>query len=135
MDDRWKVRAWDKVEKRMMNVFCMNGLDTAIPYAGLVHEKTHCFKYFEEIILMQCTGLKGDDGALIMESDIVEAWDTRCGDDEKVWIRIKVHYLNGCFMFGNWNAHEFMNRFRGRKIIGNIYENLALMEEAHGIER
>lgn len=130
MNDRFKLRAWDGKKMLTHNVTELKRymLDFGGNFGIMDLQNMLWSGLYSGVILMQCTGLKDDEGTLIMESDIVEAWDTRRGDDEKVWVRVKVHYLNGCFMFGNWSAHEFMNRFRGRKVIGNRYSNPELME-------
>lgn len=75
--------------------------------------------------VMQYTGLKDKNGKEIFEGDIVQGRN-RAHDLRN--IKQKVTFLNGCFMFGNWNAHEYFNKHQEIEIIGNIYENPELLE-------
>lgn len=65
------------------------------------------------------TGMKDMNKTKIFTGDIVRAvkrsWET-----QGVY---EVTFLNGCFMFGNWNAHEFFNKHTEIKVMGNIHEN------------
>ncbi|MEC1037613.1 YopX family protein [Bacillus licheniformis] len=74
------------------------------------------------------TGLKDNTGREIYEGDIVQGSHRYQRDDEIILIEQQVHYLNGCYMFGNWNAHEYFNKHRIIEVIGNIYENPDLLE-------
>ncbi|MGY6720063.1 YopX family protein [Bacillus licheniformis] len=73
------------------------------------------------------TGLKDNTGREIYEGDIVQGSHRYQRDDEIILIEQQVHYLNGCYMFGN-NAHEYFNKHRIIEVIGNIYENPDLLE-------
>lgn len=67
----------------------------------------------------QYIGLKDMDDKKIFEGDIVQAAHRI---NEEYTDKYIVHFLNGCFMFGNWNAHEFFNRHTRIKVIGNTFE-------------
>lgn len=73
---------------------------------------------------MQYTGLNDKNDKEIYEGDIVQG---RYRGYEMQNVPQKVTFLNGCFMFGNWNAHEYFNRHQEIEVIGNIYENLELL--------
>ena len=54
----------------------------------------------------------------IFEGDKVRAY--KHNETEHV---CTVKFLNGCFMFGNWSWHEYLNIFRRPEVIGNIHES------------
>lgn len=73
-------------------------------------------------------GLKDANNQEIYESDVVEG-KSRMQED---WIvKQTVSFLNGCFMFGNWNAHEYFNKHTEIKVIGNIYDTLDKEADYH----
>ncbi|MHB8122632.1 MAG: YopX family protein [Desulfuromonadaceae bacterium] len=74
----------------------------------------------DRFIIEQFTGIHET-----YDGDIVEAFEH--GDSDRRVV-LKVHWLNGCWMFGNWNAHEFLSRFRMVKVIGTIHNNPELLE-------
>ncbi|EOL42020.1 YopX family protein [Enterococcus phoeniculicola] len=41
-----------------------------------------------------------------------------------------VYWLNGCIMFDNWNAHEFLNRFQFIEITGNVIDQFNMLKES-----
>lgn len=71
-----------------------------------------------------CIDLLDKTNTDIYSGDIIKAINRNydCKEDRETHFQtFKVTYLNGCFMFGNWNAHEFYNKFMFIEIIGNIY--------------
>lgn len=79
----------------------------------------------KEVELLQYTGLKDKNGKNIFRGDIVIGRNRRTDWKER---NEKVTFLNGCYMFGNWNAHEYFNGHAEIEVIGNIYENPELLE-------
>lgn len=110
-----KLRAWDESTNRMLDHDYL-----------LKHSCKNVFMvYGDSGRLMQSTGLKDKNGVDIYESDIIKG-TSRINED---WSPLqKVTFLNGCFMFGNWNAHEYFNKHTNIEIVGNVYENSDLLE-------
>lgn len=125
MQDRLRFRAWDKVYKRMFEVFSFNEnfVHSAI---GNDPAYTH-----NQVILMQCTGLKDKNGKLIFEGDVVTyEWLTPLG---KVWRndgKYIVEWSAGFGLLSNIAEYDVKHgTIRNVKIIGNIYENPELLNK------
>jgi hypothetical protein len=57
------------------------------------------------------------------EEDFILAY-RREDTDKKYPQKLKVHYLNGCFMVGTCTTHEFYRLYQQDfEIIGNSFEN------------
>ena len=143
-----KYRVWDKDEKRMdYNVGLVgnrilfeygdiephDGYIEAINYVDIDEDNE---KYFE---IMESIGLKDrivrknrSEAKEIYRCDIIKALNRNydCEDNREDCFQLfEVTYLNGCYMFGNWNAHEFFNRFMHIEVVGNKFENPELLEK------
>lgn len=116
-----KFRAWDKINKDMFNVESINFQERRV-YKDVVS-----YRNFEDIDLMQYTGLKDKNNKEIYEGDILS--------DGNIKKPYKVVFENGSFKAefeGDFDEYSFDLIdvvAQGCEVIGNIYENLELMED------
>lgn len=138
MNDRYEFRAWLKNEKKMVKVSELRDIDTDIRSDQNViyfdfEKQEYCNKGFDEVELMQYTGLKDKNGVKIFEGDIVRLYKEK-EDEYNIWYertdKLKViNFESGCFRFG---CIEFDRYHRGKyelEVIGNIYETPELLGE------
>lgn len=120
-----KFRAWVKEEKRMLFVKQMD-----LMFEKVVLECSEQF-FFDEVELMQSTGLVDWEGVEVYEGDIV-----KIPDDYEVFGRnagemCKVIFDSGCFRlktsYGRGRGFWFEDDSTVT-VIGNIYENPELLE-------
>ena len=116
-----KFRAWDKVNNEMFEVAEMDFIfDT-------VSDKKYYSVSFDEIELMQSTGLVDMHYNEIFEGDVVKVLNslyTVFYDGERGSFRLKPHDKR-------WHT-DYMSNFSGGgnfEVVGNIYENPELVEE------
>lgn len=117
-----KYRAWDKKLKKMFEVSYID-FDTKL--IGLNIDLEIIIFDFEDIILMQSTGLVDKNGKEIFEGDILGTKDgflngvVEYRTDLGMWTNSLVRYNN---------FERLCSIASDRKIIGNIYENPELLE-------
>ena len=122
-----KFRAWLKEERKMVNV---ETLFIGINRLCFGNSKTEdlFFRDFEEVELMQYTGLKDKNSKEIYEKDIVSC---------NKYKNIVVFFENGCFKVRYpkndttniiCTLDTFLEKYKC-KISGNIYENFELLED------
>ena len=126
-----KFRAWDKGLKRM--IYLSEPTVENDDFSGIVFKLRDYFvsafssDRIEDVELMQYTGLKDKNGREIYEGDIVKG----TGKNPIIYV---VEWLDsyGGFAFVDKEkaipAYEFLVNFC--EVIGNIYENPELLEEA-----
>lgn len=135
--DRFKFRAWDKINKRLWHVVSPDFLleDCLIGYSKNEGDSGIGWKMqITDLEIMQCTGLKDKNGVLIFEGDILDQkkfpQDTPCP--------CSVVFENGTYRksYRNWNVtlpKPVLNQAEidlfGDTVIGNIYENPELLKE------
>lgn len=130
-----KFRAWDKINKDMFNVESINFQERR------VYKDTVSYRNFEDIDLMQYTGLKDRNNKEIYEGDIIKFKDCNI-DGTKEFYNIGVIEREGkrdelaisqlIFekSYFTENYIDFINEtFELSEVIGNIYESQELMED------
>ena len=149
MQDRFKFRHWDKKIKQMRYGDIQLGCN-GVPFV-IAPESTELIQDIDDVITMQCTGLKDKNGTLIYEGDIVEVqymgaqiplfqneysrqpeierFEIFCSDE---WLKFyakndyyrkfcEIHYLD----LDKITINTYNKQY---EIIGNIYENPELLE-------
>lgn len=131
-----RYRAWDKIHKTMYEVDDIMSIDfgkSEISVKTLFFERTNCYN-FNDIVLMQSTGLRDKNDREIFEGDVVTDGHT-AGD-------IKNHPTLGFYMVDDncterWfsdNAtiedfeEDVETAHRILEVLGNIYTNPELVE-------
>lgn len=130
-----KFRVWDKHLKliRKVSYIDFDGKEIMF-YADDFEENEDCssldiVRDFEEINIMQYTGLKDTNGVEIYEGDIVEYID-----GEYSFVGIVKNTIFGLYAIDNNDNYKFEdfadeNTMTAEvKVIGNIHENMKLLE-------
>ena len=113
-----KFRAWDKINKDMFNVESINFQERR------VYKDTVSYREFEDMELMEYTGLKDKNNKEIYEGDIFHI-----GSKKILYV---VEWID-CGLKGrqiknkSWIGLDYWKD--DIEVIGNIYENPELMEE------
>ena len=122
MSDRLRYRLWNKVLSGMW-VDCVN---VVVESDGMLYDVRKDEWVCDDIILMQCTGLRDKNGVLIFEGDIINlSVTTLCDPNNRhggvKWVirPFEVKYL------GQSYTPSYLNE---GAIIGNIYENKELLD-------
>jgi hypothetical protein len=124
MNREIKLRAWDKIDKKMYYHvgISLNGVqiyeDDTFPEKLILDRGMDCFD------LSLWTGLYDKHNNPIYEGDICEWQNTRSGD--KQLSDVYFNNQEGKFCF-RWYDGEYMINIE-RKVVGNIFENTELVE-------
>ncbi|MGA5589884.1 YopX family protein [Enterococcus mundtii] len=117
-----KFRAWDKETQVLINVLVIDWLNELVDLEG-----GRIDRQFDEVVLMQSTGLKDKNGVEIFEGDIVK---TLGADLEETLSTIK--FAEGAFCVDHKNLgteFEFLYFVDSPlEVVGNIYGNPDLLE-------
>ena len=150
-----RFRAWDKIHKTMYEDDDIMSIDfgkSEICVKTLFFEQTNRYD-FDDIVLMQSTGLTDKDGKEIFEGDILkfnDTWDDRCcegyvdGEIEGInyveiqseltgFIFCKTKYLDSSLFYYANEEHltfqEILTDINFEfEVIGNIWKNPELLE-------
>ena len=128
-----RFRAWDKIHKTMYEVDDIMSIDfgkSEISVKTLFFERTNYYK-FDDIVLMQSTGLKDKNGKEIFEGDILKVTNLSS------WLEV-VSFNEDKAMFVSKETNRkveetplydlFNTDIFEIEIIGNIYTNPELAE-------
>lgn len=138
-----KLKAWDKITNQMRGCYGFNELKQEVyvcsvadnEFNGQLQTVHALTRSFDEVVIMQSTGLKDKNNIEVFEGDIVTLKYPR---DRRYKVVAKV--INGqdisamVLKFGNdFNTEEFplykISAENNLEIIGSIYENPELLEE------
>lgn len=122
-----RYRAWNKATKEMYEVDDIMSIDfgkSEISVKTLFFERTNYYK-FDDIVLMQSTGLTDKNGKEIFEGDIIGSTDGFLTGviEFRVFLGMFVSEL-----VEYSNFERLCNVASSRKIIGNIWEHPELAE-------
>ena len=126
-----KFRAWDKISKKM---FPVTMIDFGQSYMMIEEiNELLCKRDFDEIEIIQSTGLFDKNGKEIYEGDIVRFSD--CDDDvyitPVVWDKNYACFgvsFSGGYPISFDYLEEFYTELKDIEVVGNIYENPELLE-------
>lgn len=118
-----KFRAWDKKIKKMFEVSFID-FDTKL--IGLNIDLEIIIFDFDDVNLMQSTGLLDKDGQEIFEGDIVKMAKDVYSD--LTYYEIVRHRGGAYRLESNQHGCELWLRHTNCEVIGNIYENPELLE-------
>ena len=139
MNDRFKVRIWDKSFRKMLYnnlILCYKNKITAYDYLDNTHK---AYLPQDHIVIEQCTGKKDKNGTLIYEGDIVKSFVTDylgkdyCLIGYIVWDidRWQIKDVTGPVFFDLYDAVCDKDTGHDKntiEVIGNIHENKELLK-------
>lgn len=123
-----KFRAWDSYNESLVKVLELK-FDAKIAYVESLRELNEGERYdisFDNLKLLQYTGLKDMNGVDIYEGDVISDNISMVGVVEFKKSAYRVNYKNNSC---KWFIDYIESEIKTIEIIGNIYENKNLLEE------
>lgn len=119
-----KFRAWDKVDKVIREV---TAIDWSLDLVEFMHGAIE--RSFDDVILMQSTGLKDKNAVEIFEGGIIKTKTGTLQSVEYVRASVTKDWSETVAAFKCRQGDEyFYFDLATDEVIGNIYENLELLE-------
>jgi uncharacterized phage protein (TIGR01671 family) len=135
MNDRFKLRAWNKETKTMHEVEGVYPYKDESTQGGEVFLKGFKTSYYfpEQVELMQCSGLKDKNGTLIYEGNILKAYYENSDTETTEFDYVPVGFDKECaaFYMGAKHKEYFADGTfipEEYEVVGNIYENKELLQ-------
>lgn len=134
MNREIKFRAWSNEIKKFVDLFSItpNGKKFMLGAKGGNPRMDYCLRYedWDDLILMQYTGLKDKKGNEIYEGDIVE-WGIGEGEGDIAHMEVKCEFqytkiYEVKYIGGGFNLPRDL-KVLNCEIIGNIFENKELL--------
>lgn len=125
-----KYRAWDKELQTMLDVSLIDFKKGVLVGEHWEFGETN-FMSFDEIVLMQSTGLKDKNSREIFEGDVVRQVRTQPTTENETITGV-VTMIEGAWLIMNDNeqlASYLWSETDENEIIGNIYENKDILED------
>lgn len=122
-----RYRAWDKIHKTMYEVDDIMSIDfgeSKISVKTLFFEQTNRYD-FDDIVLMQSTGLRDKNGKEIFEGDIIDSTDGFLTGVVEFRVSLGM-FVSELVEYNNFE--RLCNVASSRKIIGNTWEHPKLAE-------
>ncbi|MDV7743636.1 YopX family protein [Enterococcus mundtii] len=120
-----KFRAWDKETQLLINVLVIDWLNELVDLEG-----GRIDRQFDEVELMQSTGLKDKNDVEIFERDIIKNSNRSTG--YVIYLQQEAGFVvvlkKSDYRLGHRNTGESYAEATNHEVIGNIYENPELLD-------
>lgn len=122
-----RYRAWDKIHKTMYEVDDIMSIDfgkSEISVKTLFFERTSRYD-FDDIVLMQSTGMTDKNGREIFEGDVLDSEDGFLAGVVELRQNLGM-FVSKLIKYNNFE--RLCNVLDSTQIIGNVWENPKLLE-------